>query len=268
VSTWRSFVWQDGLVHELGALAGLGSSSSGATAINRKGTIVGWSGLVSTTSTMLAFATSVRCGDRPAGDFVDLDSSSGWWSRAEAVNDKDRASPSGSSRPAASTAAATSRSPATRRRASIAPSRWCGSGDALPSVGGARRLARERASALRSRHVGLQEVVWVSPGPKGLVASAARTHRGVAEDAEVRGERGNREGGAWGLRAEGGPERWMVTPSSALARSQRRSTYTGSSGRGSWSRLTGQPLGLLIHFNVPALEQSIRRVGLSSTRSP
>ena len=31
-------------------------------------------------------------------------------------------------------------------------------------------------------------------------------------------------------------------------------------------RLTGQPLGLLIHFNVPALKQGIRRVVLSSTR--
>ena len=32
-------------------------------------------------------------------------------------------------------------------------------------------------------------------------------------------------------------------------------------------RLTGQPLGLLINFNVPALKHGVRRVVLTSTRS-
>jgi len=33
-------------------------------------------------------------------------------------------------------------------------------------------------------------------------------------------------------------------------------------------RLAGQPLGLLINFNVPVLKQGIRRVVLTATRSP
>ena len=33
-------------------------------------------------------------------------------------------------------------------------------------------------------------------------------------------------------------------------------------------RLTGQPLGLLINFNVPVLKPGVRRVLLTSTRSP
>lgn len=79
----RAFLWQDGVLHDLGSLVG---SSSGANAINQKGVIVGWSYLGPTT--LRAFATRVRCGDRPSGDLVDLGSLAGSWSVANAVNDE------------------------------------------------------------------------------------------------------------------------------------------------------------------------------------
>jgi probable HAF family extracellular repeat protein len=86
----RGFLWQEGVMDDLGALEGLGSPWCGAAAINRKGTIVGSSGVMSINSTVHAFATRVRCGDRPDGELVDLGSLSGHWSWAAGVNDKDQ----------------------------------------------------------------------------------------------------------------------------------------------------------------------------------
>jgi uncharacterized membrane protein len=70
-------------MRDLGSLSG---SSSGATAVNEKGLVVGWS-YVPPGSTMRAFATMVHCGARPAGDLADLGSLDSW-SSANAVNDK------------------------------------------------------------------------------------------------------------------------------------------------------------------------------------
>jgi len=81
----RAFLWQNGVMQDLGTLTGLGS---GAAAINRRGLTVGWSSLDS--RTLRGFTTRAACGETPSGAILDLGSLADTWSLASAVNDADQ----------------------------------------------------------------------------------------------------------------------------------------------------------------------------------
>jgi probable HAF family extracellular repeat protein len=84
-STLRAFLWQDGVMLDLGAKPGVWS---GALATSDKDVVVGWSDVTPGESMMRAFATRIRCGTVPDGGLIDLGSLGGSWSQATAVNDK------------------------------------------------------------------------------------------------------------------------------------------------------------------------------------